>query len=589
MRLLALLLALCCATSLLAQLTDTFDDGNITDNPTWLGSVSDYAVIDGACRLNATDAGSSYIYTSVSYPDSVQFDFSFEINTNPSAGNFSRVYLALDDPDLTVANGYYVQLGESGSDDAIRLYSLTAGSPTELAAGAMARIATRPAYDVRIVIDSNGSLDLSIREPGSGLYTPELFTMIDWVAYDSGYFGLGNTYTGSNTSAYAYDNISIAAFVPDTSPPMIVSATVVDDMEVLLTFDEPIDETSLTRTDFEIDNGLTITGATMPAPMSNVVSITVDAAIQSGPQYTVTASDLDDLNGNTIITTTVTFRRAVSPSPGDLVINELLFNPEGSGSDYVELLNVSDKILSIQGVSLRNTTNDQAETILSDRLLLADEIVLLTEDVAGTTAAYATSDPKAMLQSNLPAMNNGDGNITVEIGGLVLDAVDYDEDWHFGLLDDVDGVSLERIDPSSESNNPDNWQSAAATVGYGTPGLPNSSIIPPGGNTTDILRLVSETFSPNLDGDNDQLVLQYQLPAAGYVATMRVYDQRGHLLRTLYNNELLSTRGNLLWDGTDATGRRLPIGIYLVQASLFALDGSRIDWQEAVVLADFID
>ena len=51
----------------------------------------------------------------------------------------------------------------------------------------------------------------------------------------------------------------------------------------------------------------------------------------------------------------------------------------------------------------------------------------------------------------------------------MLDAFSYDKDMHFELINDAEGVSLERIDQNAETNNAFNWHSAAETVGWGTP------------------------------------------------------------------------------------------------------------------------
>ena len=56
----------------------------------------------------------------------------------------------------------------------------------------------------------------------------------------------------------------------------------------------------------------------------------------------------------------------------------------------------------------------------------------------------------------------------------MVDEVKYKDDWHFKLIDDAEGVSLERIDPDGTSQDETNWHSAASTAGYGTPTYKNS-------------------------------------------------------------------------------------------------------------------
>ena len=52
------------------------------------------------------------------------------------SANFGRLFLSADNEDLSnCQNGFYIQLGESGSSDAIRLFKMSDGNSTLLCAG----------------------------------------------------------------------------------------------------------------------------------------------------------------------------------------------------------------------------------------------------------------------------------------------------------------------------------------------------------------------------------------------------------------------------------------------------------------------
>ena len=76
----------------------------------------------------------------------------------------------------------------------------------------------------------------------------------------------------------------------------------------------------------------------------------------------------------------------------------------------------------------------------------------------------------------MPTLSNEEGSICLVHQSLnqIIDAFSHHEDMHFALLNDVDGVSLERLDVENETQKSDNWHSAASTVGYGTPTYENS-------------------------------------------------------------------------------------------------------------------
>jgi len=101
--------------------------------------------------------------------------------------------------------------------------------------------------------------------------------------------------------------------------------------------------------------------------------------------------------------------------------------------------------------------------------------------------------------------------------------------------------------------------------------------------------LVTQTFSPNSDGDNDFLVINYKLEKPGYVANIKVFDDEGFEITQLVSNGLLAADGLITWNGTNAEGNISEIGIYIVLAELFHPDGDVKNFKKVCVLADFIE
>lgn len=568
-----------------AQLSDDFSDGNITQNPAWQGDITDYAVIDGQCRLNADGAGRSLIYTSAAFPDSTSISFYFEINTNPSGGNNSRVYLALDNVDVSSANGLYLQLGEAGSDDAITLFELISGQETMLATATMGAIAKSPKARVTVTM-MDGIISLSAAYDDSpDQYEFDVATTFDWTT--AGFFGLANLYTASNAKKYAYDDILISAYEPDETPPSLVQSEVLNASSIRLLFDESLDPSQIDPSQFDLDNGSTVVAVVVDAQNSAELLLTVDPPLQSGPTYTLNISGVADTKGNEAQRHSTMLRLAVAPELGDLIINEILFNPVGTGSDYVEVWNRSSKYLQLRDLVLLNKASGRDEAIAESILLGPDELALFTEDITDTKTQFSAVGADQMYENKLPPFNNSDGNISLVSQGVVIDSFDYHEDYHYVLIDDVNGVSLERINPDGPSNSPDNWQSAASAVGFGTPGLPNSNLVVtnPGQEAFSIPKSI---FSPNQDGEDDQLVIQYSLDQVGYLLDVRVYDNRGHEVRHLYNNELLGQQGTLFWDGQTDEGTQAAIGAYIIIGEAFATSGEILTFKNTVVLADYL-
>jgi len=159
--------------------------------------------------------------------------------------------------------------------------------------------------------------------------------------------------------------------------------------------------------------------------------------------------------------------------------------------------------------------------------------------------------------------------------GHVQDEVAYHEDWHAALVDDPEGVSLERISHKAPSNNKANWHSAAKTAQYGTPTYENSqsgSISP----SEEPFELKHKTFSPDQDGYKDYLIIQYQMEQSGYLANINIYDTKGRHITALTNNHLMGKSGRLKWDGTRDNGQKAPKGVYILHIEAFHPDGDKI-------------
>ena len=78
------------------------------------------------------------------------------------------------------------------------------------------------------------------------------------------------------------------------------------------------------------------------------------------------------------------------------------------------------------------------------------------------------------------------------------------------------------------------------------------------------LSLSPQIFSPNGDGLDDYLQIDYRLPESGGKLTISIFDTRGIRLHNLCKNEPCDTdQGTLYWDGNSSKGR-VQTGMYIV-------------------------
>ena len=101
----------------------------------------------------------------------------------------------------------------------------------------------------------------------------------------------------------------------------------------------------------------------------------------------------------------------------------------------------------------------------------------------------------------------------------------------------------------------------------------------------DLIELPVETVSPDGDGYEDFLLINYHVNDLGYVANIDVYDASGRLIRNLVNGELLSREGSLQWDGTDNNGRKAGVGIHILFIEIFNPQGDVRRFKKTCIVA----
>ncbi len=78
------------------------------------------------------------------------------------------------------------------------------------------------------------------------------------------------------------------------------------------------------------------------------------------------------------------------------------------------------------------------------------------------------------------------------------------------------------------------------------------------------LALSPRIFTPDNDGLNDYLQIDYRVPGSGGMLTLSIFDTRGKLLHNICKKELCSAAtGTIFWNG-EAGAKKIPTGMYIV-------------------------
>ncbi|MBK8668421.1 MAG: lamin tail domain-containing protein [Saprospiraceae bacterium] len=584
------------STDISAQINLDFDNGNI-NQVKWEGNINNFIInTEGQLQLNAAVAGESTIFTKFKVPkDSIQLDLYFKLQFAPSNDNFGKIYLFTDNKDETKANGYYLRLGENGSNDAIQVWKLTQGIGSLMASGKMGGISAEPAdARIRCKIYRNGLWLVTTDYTGKTLYEDDIeFSDPAFSLPDATYFGIYCKYSASRIDKFFYDDIIYKTIERDTVPPLVLKAEVVNDSNLRLSFSESLDEVSVKNTAaYVADNGLgspDLISYSTATP--NEVTLTYTGGkIKSGKNYTLTINGVKDRSNNQK-KQTISFVYAIKPVKGDLIITEVLTDPYSGGEDFIELYNASDKFIKLDSLILKNTQKNESKTLLTSDVLYPGRYVALSKNIDFLKTTYKTPDTANFIIATLPSLNVDGANITIiSTSGnqpITIDSFDYSEKYHFQLIDETKGVSLEKISLKAPSNDANFWHSSSSLVLYATPGYKNSNLIKDNTATGSSKGLIPDkkVFTPNGDSIDDFVLLKYELAKPGYLATVRIYDAEGFAVADLANNLLLGTEGALKWDGIDGEGNIMRMGIYIVYSRLFHPDGDVIDSKQVVVVA----
>ncbi|MDR1380432.1 MAG: lamin tail domain-containing protein [Tannerella sp.] len=271
--------------------------------------------------------------------------------------------------------------------------------------------------------------------------------------------------------------------------------------------------------------------------------------------------------------------------PLGIVINEILPDPFAGGSEYIELYNRSNRPLSLSGLSIAIRRPDgslSAHYPLSAvrETIRPDSYAVLTKQAGGVADFYFTSSQEAIYETKLPALNNEGATVVLfrTSGETVIDEVSYSEKWHDVSIKNMKGVSLERISPEADSQDPANWTSATAEVGYGTPGYKNSQYRNgDSGNSTFI-------GTPGYVPGFDYYLLAYRTGKPGYRCRAEVYSTGGKKMAEILNNQLIAQEGEFRWDGKGLDNGRLSPGVYIFYAELYHSDGNHVKIKKAFLV-----
>lgn len=562
-----------------AQVTDSFSSSTLSSN--WEGERSKFTIKEQRLCLSAKEAGTAYLssYSPASYNGS--WEVNIRMDFNPTGSNNARFYLMSDSPSLDgPLNGYYLQIGNSSKQ--IVLYSVKGTTTKILEKGIVGRLDV-PKVDLTIKAVRGNDLKWKIyTKLNDEKSFNEEFSVMDSTFVKSSFTGLYCKFSKTYVEKTSFDNFSVKGDgKKDTEVPKVSSFLGTDSL-VTLRFSEWVnpEELSVVVTpsrSFETswDEGHT------------QLYLRWKEDLQKGVRYTVDVANLSDYVGNTGSDTSFCCAKKETIECGDLLFTEVMFNPYADGSEFVEIYNVSEKVLDLSELKL--STRKSADSSLYSPKKISDAPVLvfpgefkvLTSDISGITPFYICKPETFVTLSSFPSLRNETGAVVLfrSSDTLIVDNFYYEASMHEESVPNKGkGVSLTRSSLGQED-----WVSSSAVDGYATPGYSTSSLSKLA--TTNISLQADEVCYPYYDEDG-MFRLKYRMDLPNYQAVVNVYSMDDRCVKTLVNNLTLAKEGEISWDGYDDRGSLLRVAPYVVRLDAFhAVSGNRIRRSFVVLLS----
>ncbi len=380
---------------------------------------------------------------------------------------------------------------------------------------------------------------------------------------------------------------SVNASNPDLKSPELISADAIDEHNILLTFNEKLLLESIST--IEISEDILVEQL---QPLTDTRQINIACAtLIPNIEYEVTITGISDCNGNVASQLQHKFILPEISDSTDLIINEVLFNPTSTGVDFVEVLNKSNKFINLKNWYLSNDSHDIHPISTGHMIIAPGEVSVFTtsKDIIINEYPKSSDEERIMEIEQLPSFPNSSGTVILyDSAKNVIDLFNYNEDLHFSLLDNTDGVSLERISKDGNSNDPNNWTSTSSTSGFSTPGRPNSNQFNDQNTVFEKSILIEpKTF---IAGQTSGAVpsftkINYQFESVGNFAQISIFSASGQLVKTISNGDLLNTSGFFRWDGDNNSGAIVDPGYYIIHFMIYNNQGFRKKFRKTVVVA----
>jgi len=545
--------------ALSVNVIDNFSDGNFSNGPSWHGD-SNRFIVNSTGELQSsglTTGGTAALSVPYTCYGSMHWQFRFRLLFNPSSTNYARIYLYANHSILqqSTESIYLKTGGESGTTDRLELWRQSGTHTTLIWSGIASRLGNSALNELQVNIQlyKNNLIQIQSKLNTESGWTTEGNTTCSFPSGNC-WFGYWYTCTATRASQFFFDDISI-----NTGTPAASRAILNDQQQLLLSFTQPMDTSCITTLQhYQLLPSGTFLTATTVNHADTCVQLSLSLP-QAGP-YKIICTSLIDQEGQTSVQPdTLPFRWKPPIHRGELLITEIMFDPDPSAglplSEYIELYNNSSQTISTEGITISDGTtiaNFPTVNIHSGEHLLV---------IPSTASSLFSNLTNTVTLSAWPSLNNdADDLILYDEKRNILHRVSYST---VNLPDDNrngGGYSIEAGNTTAWCKGEEIWNWTDSPNG-GTPSSANSFYLTiTDGQGPVILNAIQESSNKiilylNEKADTTQLALSnFRLEPSTIMADLYSTDDGAtwtilfngdtNTSYTLYINQISDCMGN---------------------------------------------
>ncbi len=232
-----------------------------------------------------------------------------------------------------------------------------------------------------------------------------------------------------------------------------------------------------------------------------------------------------------------------------VVINEIMFKPANNAVEWLEIYNLSNCGCNVDNFRIIDASNGE---IIFQGFIDPGQYLVITEDVESFQNSYPDIPSSIIIEADSwTPLNNGEEELILQDSlSTIFESLCYQG----GNIST--GYSLERINPNLPPEI-DNW---GESIDGATPGSRNSIFI-------DFMPVDARLYiqpNPFSPYNGEHTIISFDLPETLSMVTLKIFDLKGRLIKTLADQDMQTPIGEFIWDGKSNNGKRLTTGVYII-------------------------